>query len=63
MGWASKAHTLRAPAREEEQRGQRGPGRLNRVCNVVTHEVHWSWVQKLDFMRVLKRRKAVSCGF
>ena len=38
VGWQD-ATTLRAPARKEEQRSQRGPGRLNRARSVVTHEV------------------------
>ena len=33
------ATTLRAHAREEEQRGQRGAARLNRVCSVLTQPV------------------------
>ena len=48
------ATTLRAYAREEEQRGQRAVARRNRVRSVVTQEVNASEARKVNEHAVLQ---------
>ena len=42
------ATTLWAHAHEKEQRGQRAPARLNRVCSALTQEVKIVGCKKLN---------------
>ena len=55
--------TLRAPAREAEQRSQRAAARLNRVRSALTQEVRVVWQRISVSMRPRQWKKAVNCRF
>ena len=59
-GWRwHGGRTQQATARKDEQRGQRHPGRLNRLCSVLTQEVKRLKGEKVG---VHKMRPAVCSG-
>ena len=62
VGWQGGT-TLLATASKEEQRGQRAPGRLNRVRSAFTHTVSAFVVKKVSVHGTFQRKMSGQLPF